>query len=877
MSASVFHHPDGDVMDSRPNSADRGRIATWIVCLVLVTVLAAAESVEAIEDAAGVEAVVCVPGVRFSPTHLLPVTGTAERLRLHVAANGDVHLVYFRREGNRAGIQYRRLRDGVWSEEQTVASGEDSRPIHFADVAGDSLGNAMVVWVNQRRNLFFACEIADAREVRHTHRRETSNALRASVTVDHHDRFWAMFREKLPAERNHIFAKRFAAAEWERVLHAPPDGREGQRQPHLAAAPDGRLYLGYRWMEGGSGNRRLAYRVYDPQADHWSDIQNHFRGPGKPWGPQIFFDPQGRPHMVFASGAALAYRLPDGEIRSFPALAGGEDGWPPTGAVLDNGALIIIAGSGQDYHQPAPAGKVHMLVTPPRSTDAVVHPLLTTTGRTPGWPVIAGNRSLAIIAWQQQGGIAWRTVHAAPHTGSSGPEDASPQPASSRSASPAASNATTASGDSSVGEPAAGTSRRTRVSIDGRQWLINGRPVHEGTPAAGLLMNVRMVNAVFEDESGLIRQHVEAFDPDKNTARFIRRIPEYVASGVAAFTLSLQGGMPGYEGAINSAFQADGSLRDSYMQRVARVIEACDEHGAVVILGCFYQRQHSHERALAGRQAMKEAVANVARWITASGFKNVVLEISNEYSHGGFRRWNDGAWLRSAAGQVELIRHAKQTAPDLLVSTSGMGGGRIADDIGKASDFILIHFNNTGLGSIPERAQEAQRFGKPVVCNEDNKVGEAGAEAARLSVRNRAGWGFMHSRKNQYVPFEFDGAADDPVVYQTMRELTSKDGVATAETKPAGLFIVITDPKDGDVFKKGQPVTVRAEISGQQKEQVQEVQFFANDKLIGKSRRGPWEFVWKEPAAGTHDLTAVALDRKGSKMAASVAVDIVVQ
>jgi hypothetical protein len=49
------------------------------------------------------------------------------------------------------------------------------------------------------------------------------------------------------------------------------------------------------------------------------------------------------------------------------------------------------------------------------------------------------------------------------------------------------------------------------------------------------------------------------------------------------------------------------------MDRVARVIEAADRDGAVVILGAFYQRQHSHERALSGRPAALHAVANVAR------------------------------------------------------------------------------------------------------------------------------------------------------------------------------------------------------------------------------------------------------------------------
>ena len=50
-----------------------------------------------------------------------------------------------------------------------------------------------------------------------------------------------------------------------------------------------------------------------------------------------------------------------------------------------------------------------------------------------------------------------------------------------------------------------------------------------------------MVNATFED-----RNHPD-FDPEVNTDRFILQVADYVAHGVRAFTLNLQGGMPGYE------------------------------------------------------------------------------------------------------------------------------------------------------------------------------------------------------------------------------------------------------------------------------------------------------------------------------------------
>src|SRR4029077_2504911 len=165
-----------------------------------------------------------------------------------------------------------------------------------------------------------------------------------------------------------------------------------------------------------------------------------------------------------------------------------------------------------------------------------------------------------------------------------------------------------------------------------------------------------------------------AHDPEANTDRFLTHISEYAAHGVNAFTLCLQGGMPGYEGAINSAFAPDGSLRPSYLSRVQRVIEACDRQGLVVILGCYYQRQ---DQVLVNEAAVRAGVVHVAQWIQRSRFRNVVLEIANEFDHDGFNH----PLLRSEEGEVELIRLAKVTAPGLLVSTSGLGHGRLPEKI----------------------------------------------------------------------------------------------------------------------------------------------------------------------------------------------------
>jgi hypothetical protein len=298
------------------------------------------------------------------------------------------------------------------------------------------------------------------------------------------------------------------------------------------------------------------------------------------------------------------------------------------------------------------------------------------------------------------------------------------------------------------------------VAIVKGKWHLNGKITYRGARAEGLLMNVRMVNAVFEDRKR------PRFDADRNTGAFLAQLPAYVRHGVRAFTIGLQGGFPGYEGAVNSAFRPDGSLRPSYLRRVRRVIEACDRSGAVVILGCYYQRQ---DQVLKDEKAVKAGVVNVVKWIQAAGFTNVVLEIANEFPHRGF----DHRILRTAGGQVELLRLARKTMPGLLVSTSGIGDGRLPDEVARASDFLLVHWNGVPLAAIPKRIATLKKFGKPIVCNEDAKVGKRGARAAEAAVAHGVSWGLMREDLNQKFPFTFRGPADDPVVYRTLKRLTT--------------------------------------------------------------------------------------------------------
>jgi hypothetical protein len=305
----------------------------------------------------------------------------------------------------------------------------------------------------------------------------------------------------------------------------------------------------------------------------------------------------------------------------------------------------------------------------------------------------------------------------------------------------------------------------TSVGISGGRFLLNGTVSYPGAPAEGRLLNVRMVNSVFEDTTR------SDFDPDGNTNEFITAMPAYVSHGVRAFTLSLQGGNPAYEGAVNTAFRADGSLKAAYLARVKRVIQAADSLGAVIILGLYYQRQDQH---LANDAAIRAGVVNVANWVTQEGFTNIMLEIANEYPHGGY----DHPLIQSGSGMASLIRLAKTTAPQLYVSASGVGDGSLDADVAQAADYLLIHFNDTPVNSYSSKITSLQGYGKPIVVNEDPKEGGEGASAAQAAVNSGASWGFF-LRLNQNYPFEFFGPADDPTVYANLRNLASPGGMSS--------------------------------------------------------------------------------------------------
>lgn len=416
---------------------------------------------------------------------------------------------------------------------------------------------------------------------------------------------------------------------------------------------------------------------------------------------------------------------------------------------------------------------------------------------------------------------------------------------------------------------------KTSISIKGDKWYINNKIINKGSPSEGLLMNVRMVNAVFEDRGNSMPGTPGSFDPGKNTETFISKIPEYLATGVNGFTISLQGGDPGYENAVNSAYESDGSLRMEYMERVARIIRATDEYSGIIILSCFYQRQHIQGFELNGKTAILNAVSNTASWIKRNNFRNVVLEISNEYKHGGYLNWIDGKWLVSNKGQVELIKLAKSIYPIMPVGTSGMGDGFMVDSLAAAEDYLIVHFNNTSLEDYPAKIKEMKKTGKPLLCNEDDKISNAARSALVFSVINGCGWGYMNHRQNQILPFRFEGLKDDSVMYNMMKKITTA-GYIIDKSLYRYPYVIITYPKDGDIFTAGQRINIRYSYLFPDTSKKSFVKIFSNKNQIGIGLENRNQYSWLLKEAGIFNLETIIYDKDGNELLRSPKVDIIV-
>lgn len=307
---------------------------------------------------------------------------------------------------------------------------------------------------------------------------------------------------------------------------------------------------------------------------------------------------------------------------------------------------------------------------------------------------------------------------------------------------------------------------RTEVSVQGEQFLINGKPTYEGRRfrgmrIEGLLMNVRAVQAIFDDLNPATRSRwaypdAGEWDPERNVREFLAALPEWRRHGVLAFTVNLQGGSPeGYSKSQpweNTAIDPDGTLRPAYMSRLSRVLACADELGMVVIVGYFYFGQDGRVK---DEPAVRRAVSHATEWLLDCGHRNVLVEIDNECD---VKAYHHEILMPSRVD--ELIEQAKaitRRGRRLLVGTSYAGGSPAGPNVVKASDFLLLHGNGP---DDPDRIRKMIRASRhaptwqpmPVLINEDDHFRFGDPDNHMLAALGEyASWGYFDPGKNDYV------------------------------------------------------------------------------------------------------------------------------
>lgn len=342
--------------------------------------------------------------------------------------------------------------------------------------------------------------------------------------------------------------------------------------------------------------------------------------------------------------------------------------------------------------------------------------------------------------------------------------------------------------------------RNTSVSIVGDAFHINNQPTYPGRyyqqyKIEGLLLNSRMVQGIFDDRNPETINRwaypdTGRWDPERNTREFIAAMPEWRAHGLLAFTINLQGGSPeGYSKEQpwhNSAIESDGTLREYYLSRLARIIDRADELGMVVILGYFYFGQ---DERLADEDAVIRATDNATNWLFEQGYTNMLVEVNNECN---VRRYEHD--ILKPDRVHELIERVKSTTYDhdgrkLLVGTSYGGGTVSRENVVRASDFLLMHGNGVSdPNRIAEMVQQARAVPGyrpiPILFNEDDHFEfDKPWNNFIAAISKYASWGYFDPGENNYcdgyqsVPTQWGLNTDlKRGFFAKLREITGENG-----------------------------------------------------------------------------------------------------
>ena len=452
----------------------------------------------------------------------------------------------------------------------------------------------------------------------------------------------------------------------------------------------------------------------------------------------------------------------------------------------------------------------------------------------------------------------------------------------------------------------------TVVGIRGSQFTINGQLSYtppSGFPSAntnlaGTLLNVRAVQAIFDDanypnQGSRLHPYQSntlgpifwdypdgPWDPERNVREFLAALPDWRRCGLLGLTVNLQGGGPpdgNYGESItlqphnNSGFDPEGNLKPAYAVRLRRVIAEADRLGMVVIVGFFYFGSNERIQIAPDDRYVKEAIVQGCRFLKSLPHRNILIEINNETNASGYKHH-----ILQPNGALDAVLLAQQTVErQIPVSMSWSGGimprGSRGEAAMRAVDYVMFHTNGQTPEEVHQSIQAMRRwlgYDRPLIINEDG-VSTFNLHAA---VQEHVGWGYYDNGLTNYR----DGFQAPPVNWQintpvkwqffeqvarlTGSAIPPKPEYAAADTPEIELFGL----KPGQVLKGR--VWIEAIVHDRHPRwPIKRVEFFIDGAPYSYRRNAPflvnnqewWDLV--DVPAGPHVLRVVAYDQRGPR------------
>ena len=143
-------------------------------------------------------------------------------------------------------------------------------------------------------------------------------------------------------------------------------------------------------------------------------------------------------------------------------------------------------------------------------------------------------------------------------------------------------------------------------TVSGDQVLLNGQPFK--------VIGLRCSNALISEQT---------------TQELIEQLPVHRQSGVNTVSVFFMGSRFGDV----KGYRSDATVDPVYAKRMGRIIEAADDLGMVVLVGCLYWSTSRAKEDLVDvwtQEDANRAIANTVRWLSEHEYRNVFVDVDNE-------------------------------------------------------------------------------------------------------------------------------------------------------------------------------------------------------------------------------------------------------